>query len=154
MAEYRIVDEPAPGAWAPWVVDPLFPFLASLLGGFVCGWIWFLVNDHAIGNPRRRATQSTVFVGVIGSLLLVGLLLKADQAGIVTPDTAPYAGLVIVVWKILVTYRLHIAQQMPFELFSYFHVPQMNALPILLGVTIAGRAVLSSAGSLVTLILG
>ena len=53
MNVYEIIDEPRASRASSLAVDPLWPFLATMLGGAWLGWPWFLVNSHALGSSTK-----------------------------------------------------------------------------------------------------
>lgn len=131
MASYRIVDEPRPSRLSELSVNPFWIFLATMLGGAVFGWLWFLFNGHAFGSPTRRREALLVVGGALG---IGAFLLAAGQmlnVGWITPASAPYLGLGLVALKITVAYFLHLAQSRGFELYLYFGGRERNGFLVL-----------------------
>ena len=62
---YHIPDEPRPGGLVRWAVNPVWPFIAVMLGGAWLSWGWFLFNGAAIGSPSRARERLLVAVGLL-----------------------------------------------------------------------------------------
>lgn len=129
---YRIVDEPEPGRLSKLAVNPLWPFLAVMLGGAVFGWAWFALNAVAIGSATRRREIGLLLIGVVGGavvcLAVVGLYAQLP------PGVAPYAFLVVPIWKLGISYLVHLSQTRSIEVFEFQGGTLRNPLPVLLGL--------------------
>ncbi len=120
MPLYHLDDEPRPSALARLAVSPLWPLLAMMLGGCWLSWPWFAFNGWAVGSPTRRKEAEWVAYGFIGSGLLVAGILHLDQRGVFSPTSARFALLAVLLWKLLVSYRLYLTQSRSFELYRYY----------------------------------
>jgi len=130
---YHIPDEPRPGGLARWAVNPVWPFIAVMLGGAWLSWGWFLFNGAAIGSPSRTRERLLVAAGLLGSLLLVAALGWAVAADMLsTSAEIAYAGLGLTVWKLLITYALFTLQSQTIGLFEYYGGKLMNGVGVLL----------------------
>ena len=117
---YRIPDEPRPGALARVAVNPVWPLFALMVGGTWLSWTWFVVNGFALGSPNRFRELFLAIAGLFGSgALLLGLSVLLDQ-GFLPQGSAPYLLTILLVWKIGISYMLHIWQGRSFSLFEYY----------------------------------
>lgn len=127
---YRIEDEPRPGALQAIAVRPLWPLLGVMLGGTWLAWPWFVVNGIAVGSPTLWREISWVVGGLLGAAgLIVGIFTLAG-AGVLPEAGLSYAVISLVVWKLLVSYRLYMLQARTFELYEYFGGTVKNGLMI------------------------
>jgi hypothetical protein len=133
-AGYRIVDEPLPGPRNRIVVSPTWPLFAMMLGGAWMAWPWFVFNAWAMSSPRLGRTVAWVLGGVAGAAALAGLAWTLFDRGALPEAAVPYAAIVLVVWKLLISYALTLDQSRSFELHRYFGGQVVNGL----WVTLAG----------------
>lgn len=132
-ARYRIDDEPSPGRWARFAVNPLWPLLALMLGGSWFGLPWFAFNAVAVGSPTRRREISLVVLGFAGSACLAIGLLWAHQRGLLSDDVRlQYALLLVTLWKLAIGYLLFNLQSATIEIYEYYGGVLRNGLPLLL----------------------
>ncbi len=129
---YRIADEPDPGKLSKLAVNPLWPFLAVMLGGAVFGWVWFALNTVAIGSATRRREMGLLALGVVGgaAVCLAVLWLYA----LLPASIGPYVFLAIPVWKLGISYLVHLSQVRSIEVFEFYGGALRNPLPVLLGL--------------------
>jgi hypothetical protein len=153
MAAYRIADEAAPSTLAHLAVNPLFPFLAVMLGGTWIGFVWFAVNSFAVGSPTRVKEIAWLVGGLVAATLLVVVMSFALGAGILEARHVPYAALVILVVKLAAAYAVHILQSRTIEIYQYYGGVLRNGLPIAIVAFIFGRRLLDSAPALARLVL-
>lgn len=119
-AAYRIADEPAPGALANIAVNPLWPLVAVMFGGVWLSWSWFLLNGLAVGSPTRKREWAWIVAGLaVSAALLYGLFSLVDS-GLILEKYVKYAFLLVVVWKLGVTYVLFNLQSHSIELYEYY----------------------------------
>lgn len=119
-AAYRIADEPAPGALANIAVNPLWPLVAVMFGGVWLSWSWFLLNGLAVGSPTRKREWAWIVAGLaVSAALLYGLFSLVDS-GLILEKYVKYAFLLVVVWKLGVTYVLFSLQSHSIELYEYY----------------------------------
>ncbi len=137
---YRIEDEPSPGALARWAVNPLWPLLAVMLGGAWIGWPWFVLNGLAVGSPTSRREVGWVLAGFAGSAALAALLVWQFRLGVLDQGSVRYAYLVLVVWKLGVSYVLYTLQARTFELYQHYggHVAN-GVFVVVLALLLGGR---------------
>ncbi len=117
---YRIVDEPTPGALAHLAVNPLWPFVSVMFGGIWLSWSWFLLNGIAVGSPTRKREWLWIGAGLVGSALLIFGLFNLVDSGVIAKEYIKYAFLLVVVWKLGVTYVLFSLQSHSIELYEYY----------------------------------
>jgi len=120
MQTYEIIDEPADSRFARLAVNPFWILLATMLGGTWLGWPWFAVNSLAIGSMHRKRELITVSLGFIVSAALAMLCLWSVRQGYLDSVTLPYAALLLLVWKLAVSYALQLWQSPGFELAVHF----------------------------------
>lgn len=117
---YRIADEPTPGGLSHLAVNPLWPFVSVMFGGIWLSWSWFLLNGIAVGSPTRKREWLWVGAGLAGSVLLIfGLLTLVDNK-VIAKEYIKYAFLLVVVWKLGVSYVLFSLQSHSIELYEYY----------------------------------
>ena len=115
---YRIIDEPRPSR-GPWIaVNPFWPLLALVLTGILPGVLWFLYNGRALGSATRRRELAIGAVGILGSLGCAAALQSLRPS--IPAGIFPYIGLLLVAWKVMIGYLLHIDQARSVELYQYF----------------------------------
>lgn len=117
---YRIEDEPRPGALEAAAVRPFWPLLGVMLGGTWLAWPWFVVNGVAVGSPTLWREVLWVVGGFAGTVGLILGMVFLDNAEILSDAVIPYLPIVLVVWKLLVSYRVYMLQARTFELYEYF----------------------------------
>lgn len=117
---YRLEDEPSPGAWAHLVVDPVWPLFGIMFGGAALAWPWFLLNAFAVGSPSRWRETAIAVAGFAGSFALVALLAVLHGRGALGDLGLRYAIIGLTVWKLGVSYWLHVLQGRSFHLYEHF----------------------------------
>jgi hypothetical protein len=153
MEGYRIVDEPRPSAHAELSVNPFFILLAVMLGGVWLAWPWFVFNSLAIGSATLRREVALVIAGFVGSGALIGLGARLVAGGVIDERTLPYAFLVLVVWKLAVSYVVLTNQARSHQLHEYFGGPTKNGMWVVLLGFFARRTVLGALGGVWLMIL-
>jgi hypothetical protein len=150
---YRIADEPVPGRWAAWVVNPVFPLMAGMLGGFLPGLAWFLVNGAGMGSATRRQ-EWAVAAGALALLVAGSVALL-----FVVPDDTPRAlvklhllGLQLT--KLTALYVIQSLQARSFALHQYFDGPVKNGIPGLVILAIARGSWVEALPTVVALVIG
>jgi hypothetical protein len=139
---YQIIDEPQPGALSSIAVQPLWPLLGVMFGGAWMSWPWFVLNAFAIGSPTRGRETAIAAAGFAGNVVL-GLGLGLLTAAGVVPETAgPYLYLILVVWKLAVSYWLYVTQAGTFGIYEYYGGKVQHGIIILIVASFGGRAVL------------
>ena len=88
-ATYRIADEPTPGRLAGLVVNPFWPLLGAMLGGFWLALPWFALNAAALGSATRRREWAYLAGGMAVSAALGGALLYAAGAELLPLRATP-----------------------------------------------------------------
>ncbi|MES2638386.1 MAG: hypothetical protein V4850_02860 [Myxococcota bacterium] len=127
-ASYRLPDEPRPGALGQIVVHPMWPLLAVMFGGVWLSWPWFIVNAWALGSPTRVRETLTVVAGLVGSCaLLAGLFVFAGMTDM-PPDAIDYLLVVLVIWKLGVSYLLAELQGRSFAVYEWYGGIARNGL--------------------------
>jgi hypothetical protein len=118
--DYLIADEPHPGRFEAWVVQPFIPLLATMLVGSLVGLPWLVFNGWAMGSvTRRRDTviaAVTWFVQVV--LLLSGILLATFR--LMPEGRLGYVRIFASVVVLLGAYAIQLSQEASFELHQYF----------------------------------
>jgi hypothetical protein len=129
VSGYRIADEPRPSALSKVAVNPVWPLFAIMLAGTWLSWSWFVLNGFALGSPSRWREVALAVLGVFGSLAIVLGLGVFLGLGWIQESWLPYAFTVLLVWKIGVSYGLHIQQGRTFELYRYYGGTVEGRLP-------------------------
>jgi len=129
---YRIVDEPLPGPRNRLVVNPTWPLFAMMLGGAWLAWPWFVFNAWAMSSPRLGRTVAWVAGGVAGAAVMSAAAWALVDRGALPRGAVPYAVIVLVVWKLLISYALTLDQERGFELYRYFGGKVANGVWVVL----------------------
>ena len=153
MAKYKIADEPSPSTLARFAVNPLFPFLAVMLGGAWLGFAWFALNSFAVGSPTRTKEIAWLLGGLGAAALLVVATSLALDAGWLQTRHVAYAALVILVAKLAAAYAVHILQSRTIEIFEYYGGVLRNGLPLAVVSFLLGPRLLEPVPVLVRLVL-
>jgi hypothetical protein len=127
---YRIVDEPQPSRLESMAVRPYFPLLASMLGGVIVAWPWFVVNALALGSTTRRREIGVVVLGFLGIAAYAGVYITLYTHRHIPDVFLPYAPLPLIVWKLAITYWLFELQERAAELRAYFGAKLRNGLGV------------------------
>lgn len=128
---YRIEDEPTPGSLARLAVQPLWPLLGMMLGGFAFGMAWFVFNGFAVGSPTRWKECLLAVVGLAGTVLITGTWVVAMDMGYLPDDAlAKYAVLPMLIWRLAIGYSIYMMQARSIELYEYFGGELRNGLPL------------------------
>ncbi|MCW8891373.1 MAG: hypothetical protein OQL20_12005 [Sedimenticola sp.] len=141
---YRITDEPAPGAMSALVVNPLWPFIAVMFGGVWLSWSWFALNGVAVGSPSKNKEWMLIAGGLLGAvMLMLGLMYLADS-GLVEQVYLKYLFLILVVWKLGITYALYALQSHTIELYEYYGGTIKNGVLVVVASFFVSPMILSS----------
>jgi hypothetical protein len=125
---YRIVDEPGRSGLESMIVDPKWPFFASMFAG---GWLafpWFVVNAFALGGTRRYGDLAISLGGLAGNAAISVAMAVLLNSMILTERSFPFVMLLPVAVRLVVFYVLYLRQQTTFELFQYFGGTARNGL--------------------------
>lgn len=134
-ARYAIPDEPRPTALARWVVNPIWPFFALMLGGLWLALPWFVFNGLALGSATRVREWIALAIASIGTLLLVLALVALANAGVLEGLALRLAALSIVALKLGMGYAVVIMQSRGFEIWEYFGgTPRNGIVLVVLGL--------------------
>ncbi|RKZ82611.1 MAG: hypothetical protein DRR19_20340 [Candidatus Parabeggiatoa sp. nov. 1] len=137
---YRIEDEPQSSQFSHLVVNPFWPLLGLMFGGAWLAWPWFVVNGFAVGSPTRWRELGWVIGGFIGSTVLAVTIFVLYNNNVIHSDSSiQYAILVLLVWKITVSYTVFTLQARTFELYEYYGGIVRNGIWVLLLATFLGR---------------
>ena len=117
---YRILDEPRPSALSHLSVQPLWPLLSIMFGGAWIAWPWFAFNGFAVGSPTRIKELLWAIGGFVGTLVLTFGIFGLRAAETIGDVTLEYLVVFLLVWKLLVSYKLYLLQARPFALYEYF----------------------------------
>lgn len=152
---YRLPDEPEPGALAGSVVRPLWPLLATMLAGPWVSWPWFVFNGVAMGSTTRRDELRWAVGGFVGCVAYALLLFLSFGAGLIGEGAVPYFVLLLVVLKLVVSYRLFLLQSRSFALHEHFGMPVSNlGMALLVGATVLEGSVLGMLPAFWRVVLG
>ncbi len=125
---YRILDEPSPGTLSKLSVNPFWPLLGVMLGGPWLALPWFVVNSLAIGSATKVREIITAAVGLGGAIALTLGGFALIEQGVLDSESFQYAAIVLVVWKLGVSYWLFVTQARSFQLYEYFGGPVRNGM--------------------------
>jgi hypothetical protein len=151
---YKISDEPTPGYLSSYAVNPIWPFVAIMFSGVWLSWSWFLFNSIAVGSPTKRIEWLLIGGGLIGCASIVFGLLMVVQNGWVPESYLKYLMLILVVWKLGVTYALYYLQNHTIELYEFFGGTVRNGLFVVIGSIFVSGLILGSLPFYVRVLLG
>ena len=117
---YQILDEPQPNKLSNLAVQPLWPLLAVMFGGAWISWPWFALNAFAVGSPTRVRELLWAVGGFVGTFVLVLGLIGLDLSDRVSDHGMRYLYVLLLVWKLTVSYWLYILQARTFALYEHF----------------------------------
>ena len=120
-------------------VRPLWPLLGVMFGGVWLSWPWFVFNGFAVGSPTRWRETGIVLFGFAGAALSVVGLGYLVGAGILPRGGIPYALLVVVVFKLAVSYWLHALQERTFGVYEYYGGLSKSGLPVVIVAYLVAR---------------
>lgn len=139
---YIIDDEPATGGpLQKFIVDPMHPLLAVMMAGVWLGWPWMVLNGRALGSPNWKRQARLVAVGLgVTVLLALTIMFLWEEEIIRTRTHIQVALLVVTVWKLGISYKVHAMQAETFELHRYYGGNVVDGWRIVLLGAYLGRA--------------
>jgi hypothetical protein len=143
-AGYRIPDEPLTQPRG-FVIDPFWALLAVMMGGAAFGALLFALNAWFLRGPTWRREIELSITMLVGAGILGFLLVQAEASGAIPTGAVKYAFLIVVAWKLAVTYWIYYLQQTGFALFEYFGGKAQNGLAIVFVGAILLRRVIVEA---------
>ena len=118
---YRIADEARPSPVSHLVVQPFWPLVGLMFGGFWLAIPWYVFNSFAVGSPRRVREVSLAVIGVLGAFGITWALLVADARDVIATRLDARLGLlVLLAWKITICYALCVQQGKSFAIYAYY----------------------------------
>jgi uncharacterized membrane protein YeiB len=126
-ADYRIMDEPSPTALEQVIVNPIWPFFASMFAGAWLAYPWFVLNSFALGGKRRYADLLIALGGMVASVVLLLLIDRLGNALVLTENGQAYAWLGAVGLRLGIVYLLFLRQETLFSLYTHFGGRTRNA---------------------------
>ena len=143
-SRYRIADEPTPGPLSGVATNPLWPFVAVMLGGVWLSWSWFAINSFAVGSPSRRKEILWIVAGLGVSAMIVFAIFASAERGIIAQQHIKYAMLTITVWQLGVSYVLYLLQSRTIEIYEHFGGVLRNGLYFLVLAAFIGRPLVAA----------
>ena len=120
------------GAAKAAVVRPVYPLLALMFAGVWLAWPWFLLNEHLMKSDDLRRQAKVVALGLVGAAGIAAIVLALVEAEVLGVREARYAYVLLVAWKVGISYVLERRQGKSFSLWEYFGGQALNGLPIVL----------------------
>jgi hypothetical protein len=139
---YKIADEPSPGALANLAVNPMWPFIAIMFGGAWLSWSWFVFNGIAVGSPTKRREWLWVIGGLGVSGVLVAVFSLMISKGLIVEPHIKYVMLLLVAWKLGVTYVLYSLQGHSIEIYEYYGGELRNGIYVVVAALFVSPLVL------------
>lgn len=150
---YRIEDEPQPSALAKLAVNPVWPLLAVMFGGAVVSWPWFALNGFALGSPSRRREAVLAVAGFAGSAALAFAIFAAASSGYLDGVWIQYSLVVLVVWKLAVSYWLYVLQGRSFGLYQLYGGTVRNGLLVVFAAALLKPKLLGGLPTFLVIVL-
>lgn len=143
-AVYRIRDEPLTQPRG-FVIDPFWALLAVMMGGAAFGALLFALNAYFLRGPTWRREVELSLTMLLGAAILGFILVQAEASGALAAGAVKYAFLIVVAWKLAVTYWIYYLQQTGFALFEYFGGKPQNGLAIVfIGAILLRRVIVEA----------
>ena len=142
---YRLPDEPLPSGLAKYVVAPMWPLFAVMLGGSIYGLAWFLFNGAALGAQSRARDWALAALAVVGSLVLLLAMAYAKAQGWLPGAGVAYAMLSVIVLKMACAYALFVRQSATFEIWEHYGGTPANGAIVLVPLAVFGGKLLNAA---------
>ena len=134
---YTIIDEPRPGSLARLAVDPLWPFLALMVGGPWVGLPWFVFNGVAIGSASLRKEITWALVALVTQVAIwSGVIVLVGALGLGKLELG-YLRFVPIVSMMTWGYVLHFNQARSAQLFVHFGGRLHLGWPLAIGASVA-----------------
>jgi hypothetical protein len=102
------------------VVQPAWPLLAFMFAGVWLAWPWFLLNEYLMRSDDLQRQAKVVLLGFVGAFGLAFLVIALYNRQILDLREARYAMLLLLTWKLGISYALHSRQSQSYQLWSYF----------------------------------
>jgi hypothetical protein len=144
VAGYQIADEPAPTSLARFAVNPIFPLLASMIGGVWIAWPWFAFNSIAVGSPTLRSELAWLGTGLVVMFAAAAAIVLAVGAGILPVAAARYAFVCVAVMKLAFVYAVYVRQARTIEIYAYYGGVLRNGVLVLVLLFVIGNAFLDA----------
>lgn len=120
MDRYQIIDEPKPGVWSRFTVDPMWPLFGFMLGGSIFSWLWYAFNSFALNGPNRNKELLTILVAFT---VFFAVYIGADrlfQLGFFETINKQYFVLFSTCVQLVFCYTLFMFQKDGFDVYEYF----------------------------------
>jgi hypothetical protein len=144
MAGYQIADEPAPTSFARFAVNPIFPLLASMLGGVWIAWPWFAFNSVAVGSPTLRRELAWLGAGLAAMFAATAAVVFAARAEMLPLAAVPYAVVGVTLVKLAFVYVVYVYQARTIEIYVYYGGVLRNAALPLVVLFLVGDSFLAA----------
>jgi hypothetical protein len=122
----RVGDGKAP------VVNPMWPMLAMMFAGVWVAWPWFLLNEALMKSDDLRRQAKLVLLGLLGSTVVAAVVIALVEVELLGVREARYVVLLLVTWKLGISYVLHARQLESFSLWQYFGGAGRSGLYVML----------------------
>jgi hypothetical protein len=144
MAGYQIADEPAPTSLARFAVNPIFPMLASMIGGVWIAWPWFAFNSIAVGSPTLRSELAWLGAGLAVMFAAATGIVLAAQAEILPVAAFRYAFVCVALVKLVFVYVVYVQQARTIEIYQYYGGVLRNGILVLVLLFLVGDGFLNA----------
>ena len=135
---YKILDEPQPSKWNHLAVNPIWPLFGAMFGGAWLSFTWYAFNGYALGCPNRLKTLFLAIGGFLGALVFTLLIFYLLTIEVVTKANIPYLLLLLLCWKLGVSYYLYIQQSRTFHIYEHFGNTVKNGVFVVIGGAVFG----------------
>jgi hypothetical protein len=103
-----------------------------MFGGVWLSWSWFVINGIAVGSPTKRLEWSLIAGGLLGCVALIFGFVTVIEQELIAEAYIKYLLLVLVAWKVGVTYALFHLQDHTIELYEYYGGTVKNGVFVVL----------------------
>lgn len=129
-----------------------------MFGGAWLAWPWYVLNGKALGSPTFRKECIIATVGFAGALALAFLIMFLGEflntVGYPMKKTFPYLLLVLTMWKLGISYWLHVVQSRTFDIYTYYGGVARNGVFVVALAAFFGRKfVVNAVGDSLILIM-
>ncbi len=124
--------------------SPMWPLLATMLGGVWMGWSWFLLNSIAVGGERRFRAFPIIAMGLGVSSIVAVVVFSLLESRSLDLGYVRYILIALSGWKLGISYVLFNTQTREHELFEYYGGATRSGLYAILAAPVLRGWVLGS----------
>jgi hypothetical protein len=117
------------------VVRPMWPLLAMMFAGVWIAWPWFLLNEALMKSDDLRRQAKVVVIGLLVAAGIAATIISMVEVELLSIREARYVAMLLMAWKLGVSYVLESRQRKGFGLWGYFGGEPRNGLYVFIAAT-------------------